>query len=115
VYASGAVQALRSNAGGVTGYGYNDTVVRNVIALNPSVVTPTMANRVVGRVLAGHTATLENNYAFDGMIVDIEGESIAAANNRKGSGLSQQQVEDPITYTGRLNWDFESVWMWNDK
>ncbi|WP_261800352.1 CehA/McbA family metallohydrolase [Paenibacillus sp. PAMC21692] len=113
-YASGAVQALRSNAGGVTGYGYNDTVVRNVIALNPSVVTPTMANRVVGRVLAGHTATLENNYAFDGMIVDKEGESIAAADNRKGLGLSQQQVEDPNTYISRLNWEFESVWMWSD-
>ncbi|MEK6994305.1 CehA/McbA family metallohydrolase [Paenibacillus sp. FSL K6-1566] len=114
VYASGAVQALRSNAGGVTGYGYNDTVVRNVIALNPSVVTPTMANRVMGRVLAGHTATLENNYAFDGMMVDKEGESVAAADNRKGLGLSQQQVEDPHTYTDRLNWNFESVWMWND-
>lgn len=114
VYASGAVQALRSNAGGVTGYGYNDTVVINVIALNPSVVTPTMANRVVGRVLAGHTATLENNYAFDGMIVDKEGESVAAADNRKGLGLSQQQVEDPNTYIDRLNWNFESVWMWND-
>ncbi|MEF7441487.1 CehA/McbA family metallohydrolase [Paenibacillus lautus] len=114
VYASGAVQALRSNAGGVTGYGYNDTVVRNVIALNPSVVTPTMANRVVGRVLAGHTATLVNNYAFDGMTVDKEGESVAAADNRKGLGLSQQQVEDPHTYTDRLNWNFESVWMWND-
>lgn len=114
VYASGAVQALRSNAGGVTGYGYNDTVVRNVIALNPSVVTPTMANRVMGRVLAGHTATLENNYAFDDMMVDKEGESVAAADNRKGLGLSQQQVEDPHTYTDRLNWNFESVWMWND-
>lgn len=114
VYASGAVQALRSNAGGVTGYGYNETVVRNVIALNPSVVTPTMANRVVGRVLAGHTATLENNYAFDGMIVDKEGESVGAANNRKGLGLSKQQVEDPDTYTESLTWDLESVWMWND-
>ncbi|WP_339220709.1 CehA/McbA family metallohydrolase [Paenibacillus sp. FSL W7-1332] len=114
VYASGAVRALRSNAGGVTGYGYNDTVVKNVIALNPSVVTPTMANRVVGRVLAGHTATLENNYAFDGMIVDVEGESIAAADNRKGLGLSQQQVEDSNTYIHILKWDFESVWMWND-
>lgn len=114
VYASGAVRALRSNAGGVTGYGYNDTVVKNVIALNPSVVTPTMANRVVGRVLAGHTATLENNYAFDGMMVDVEGESIAAADNRKGLGLSQQQVEDSNTYIHILKWDFESVWMWND-
>ncbi|WP_259445581.1 CehA/McbA family metallohydrolase [Paenibacillus lautus] len=114
VYASGAVRALRSNAGGVTGYGYNDTVVKNVIALNPSVVTPTMANRVVGRVLAGHTATLENNYAFDGMMVDVEGESTAAADNRKGLGLSQQQVEDSNTYIHILKWDFESVWMWND-
>lgn len=114
VYASGAVQALKSNAGGVTGYGYNDTVVRNVIALGPSVMTPTMANRVMGRVLAGHTATLENNYAFDGMLVDKEGETNAAANNRKGLSLSKQQVEDPHTYITKLKWDFESVWMWND-
>ncbi|WJH37280.1 Ig-like domain-containing protein [Paenibacillus sp. CC-CFT747] len=113
VYASGAVKALKSNAGGVTGYGYNNTVVKNVIALNPSVVTPTMANRVMGRVLAGQTATLENNYAFDGMFVDKEGESIAAANNRKGLGLSQQQVEDPNSYINNLKWDFESVWTWS--
>lgn len=114
VYATGTVRALTSNAGGVTGYGYNNTVVKNVIALGPSVTAPTMANRVVGRVLAGHTATLENNYGFDGMIVDKEGESVAAANNRKGLGLSQQQVEDPSTYSNKLNWDFNSVWMWND-
>ncbi|WP_245640172.1 CehA/McbA family metallohydrolase [Paenibacillus dakarensis] len=114
VYASGAVKALKSNAGGITGYAYNNTVVRNAIALNPSVVTPTMANRVVARVLAGHTATLENNYSFDGMIVDKEDESIAAANNRRGLGLSKQQVEDQGTYINSLRWDFESTWMWND-
>lgn len=114
VYTSGAVQALKSNAGGVTGYGYNDTVVRNVIALGPSVTAPTMANRVVGRVLAGHTATLENNYAFDGMIVNKEGVAEGTLTNLKGLSLSASDVENPSTYTEWLGWDFNEIWGWDN-
>lgn len=114
VYAIGTVRALKSNAGGVTGYGYNDTVVRNVIALNPSVTAPTMANRVMGRVLAGHTATLGNNYAFDGMVVNKEGVAEGALTTLKGLGLSQTEIETPSTYTERLGWDFNAIWRWDD-
>ncbi|GIP36092.1 hypothetical protein J2TS4_53020 [Paenibacillus sp. J2TS4] len=114
VYAAGTVQAIKSNAGGVTGYGYNGTVVKNVIALNPSVTTPTMANRVMGRVLAGHTATLENNYAYNGMIVDKEGVTEESLTNIKGLGLSETEIETPSTYTDRLGWDFNDIWRWDD-
>ena len=114
VYASGTVRAITSNAGGVTGYGYNDTVVRNVIALGPSVTAPTMANRVMGRVLAGHTATLENNYAFDGMMVDREGVAEGALTTLKGLGLSETEIKTPSTYTDRLGWDFNAIWRWDD-
>lgn len=114
VYASGMVRAITSNAGGVTGYGYNDTVVRNVIALSPSVTAPTMANRVMGRVLAGHTATLENNYAFDGMMVNKEGVAEGALTTLKGLGLSETEIKTPSTYTDRLGWDFNAIWRWDD-
>jgi hypothetical protein len=105
---------MTSNAGGVTGYGYNDTVVRNVIALGPSVTAPTMANRVMGRVLAGHTVTLENNYAFDGMMVNKEGVAEGALTTLKGLGLSETEIKTPSTYTDRLGWDFNAIWRWDD-
>ncbi|WP_246245894.1 CehA/McbA family metallohydrolase [Paenibacillus lemnae] len=113
VYAAGAVQALKSNAGGVTGYGYNGTVVRNVIALNPSVTTPTMANRVMGRVLSGHTATLQNNYSSNSMTVNKEGVTAGSLTNIRGLGLSVSEVETLSTYTGLLGWDFDTVWEWD--
>ena len=50
VYAMGAVIAEESNAGGISGYGYNNTVIQNSMALNPSIVTGTASNRIVGRV-----------------------------------------------------------------
>ncbi len=50
IYASGSVSAGQSNAGGLSGYAYNATTIQNSIALNPSVVTISSANRIVGRV-----------------------------------------------------------------
>ncbi len=113
VYATGAVQALKSNAGGISGYGYNGTVLRNSIALNPSVTTPTSANRVMGRVLAGHTATLENNYAFEEMVVDREGVTTELPTTIKGQGLPLAEIETKRTYEEHLRWNFETIWQWN--
>lgn len=113
VYATGAVQALKSNAGGISGYGYFGTVLRNSIALNPSVTTPTSANRVMGRVLAGHTATLENNYAFEEMVVDREGVTTESPTTIKGQGLPLTEIETKTTYEERLRWNFETIWQWN--
>ncbi|MEH7011041.1 metallophosphoesterase [Neobacillus niacini] len=112
-YATGMVHAVKSNAGGVTGYGYNDTVVRNTIALNASVTTPTSANRVVGRVLNGHTATLENNFAFADMAVDNEQITTESSSNEKGLGKTLEEVQNMLTYSQDLGWDFEKVWAWD--
>ncbi|MCC3356112.1 GLUG motif-containing protein [Bacillus sp. REN16] len=115
VYATGKVQALKSNAGGITGYGYNDTVVQNVIALNQSVTTPSSANRVVGRVLAGNKATLLNNYAFAEMVVDVERITEDSPITEKGAGLPRLEVQDKNTYSQLLGWDFETTWIWDAK
>ncbi|MBP1914982.1 hypothetical protein J2Z23_001937 [Lederbergia galactosidilyticus] len=114
VYATGNVKALKSNAGGISGYGYNGTVLKNSIALNATVTTPTSANRVMGRVLAGHTATLENNYAFDEMNVDVEGVKEESPTTIKGRGLSQDEIEVKTTYEERLGWNFETIWEWDE-
>jgi hypothetical protein len=76
-YAIGSVTSGSSNSGGLSGYGYDSTVIQNSIALNPSVITTSSANRVVGRVLAGETAELENNFALENMIVSKEGITVA--------------------------------------
>ncbi|MEH7272865.1 metallophosphoesterase [Neobacillus vireti] len=112
-YATGTVHAVKSNAGGVTGYGYNDTVVRNTIALNLSVTTPTSANRVVGRVLNGHTATLENNFAFSEMVVEKERITNESPSTEKGLGKTLEEVQNMLIYSQDLGWDFENVWSWD--
>src|SRR5690606_6943570 len=63
VYAAGPVSAGLRNAGGVFGYAYTGTVIRDSVALTPTVTAPSWAHRFLGRVLAGNTATLENNWA----------------------------------------------------
>jgi large repetitive protein len=113
VYSTGKIQALKSNAGGITGYGYNGTVVQNVIALNQSVTTPSSANRVVARVLAGNKATLLNNYAFADMVVDVEGIKEDSPMTEKGASLTQAEIEDKNTYSQLLAWDFENIWIWD--
>src|SRR5690606_16141571 len=69
--------------------------------------------RVMGRVLAGHTATLENSYAFDGMIVDKGGVAEGALTTLKGLGLSTAEVENPSTSMDRLGWNFNDIWRWD--
>src|SRR5699024_5774437 len=46
VYSTGAVSAETRNIGGVVGYGYTDTVISNVLALNPRVHAPSYTHRV---------------------------------------------------------------------
>ncbi|WP_257535713.1 CehA/McbA family metallohydrolase [Mesobacillus foraminis] len=112
-YATGSVTSGSSNAGGLSGYGYESTTIQNSIALNTSVITTTSANRVVGRVLAGETATLENNFARSSMIVSKEGVTKEDPNNEKGLGKTPEQVKSKTVYDEELGWDFEQVWIWD--
>lgn len=113
-YASGSVTSGSSNAGGLSGYGYESTIIQNSMALNPSVITTTSANRIVGRVLAGETATLENNFAKSTMMVSKEGISKEAPNNEKGLGKSPEQLNSKTVFDEELDWDFENVWTWDE-
>ena len=73
-----------------------------------------MANRVMGRVLAGHTATLENNYAYEDMVVEREGVSEDSPTSIRGLSLSESEIEDPLSYINRLGWDFNDIWLWDE-
>ncbi|MTW84359.1 metallophosphoesterase [Virgibacillus dakarensis] len=112
-YTTGAVTAKQSNAGGITGYAYNKTVIKNTIALNPSVTSPVSANRVVARVLNGHTATLKNNFAYKDMVVEVERITEESPSNEKGLGKSKSEIESIETYREGLGWDFENIWRWD--
>lgn len=114
-YAAGNVHAEKSNAGGITGYAYNETVVKNTIALNGSVTTPSSANRIVGRVLGGQTASLTNNYATATMTVDKEGVTEESQSNEKGLGVSQDIYETQRFYEETFAWNFQTIWIWDEK
>lgn len=114
VYATGSVTAGSSNAGGISGYGYENTIIQNSAALNTSVITISAANRIVGRVLAGETATLENNIANNKMIVSKESVTLEDASNEKGLSKTQEELKTQSTYEDLLQWNFESVWAWDE-
>ncbi len=113
VYATGKVSATKSNAGGISGYGYNNTAVKNTIALNGTVTSP-YANRVVGRILSGHTAILENNFAYNGSIVNVEKTKENAGSSVSGLSKTKEEIETIETYSELLGWDFETVWKWDE-
>lgn len=115
IYAAGSVSAGQSNAGGLSGYAYNTTTIQNSIALNPSVVTISSANRIVGRVLAGETATLNNNFADENMIVSKEAVTKEAPHNEKGLGKTQEEISSQTLFEKELGWDFDHIWIWSEK
>ena len=115
LYATGAVSAQTRNIGGVIGYGYTGTEISNVLALNPTVHAPDYAHRVLGRVLSGHTATLNNLWAADA--VDAETTNFDGPDGHTtwmGATATTAQVRDASFYTDTLGWDLDSVWQWHD-
>src|SRR5690606_24687635 len=115
LYATGSVSADTRNIGGVVGYGYTGTEIRNVVALNPAVHAPSYAHRVLGRVLSGHTATLENLWAAD--FVDAQTTNFSGPvgpTTWMGATATNAQVRDANFYTETLEWDLESTWQWHD-
>lgn len=114
VYASGAVSADTRNTGGVVGYGYNETAIRNAMSLNSAVTAPSYAHAVLGRVLSGNEATLENNHSSEATFVAAEALAAPpAADNFKGARVSAAVAHTPEHYSATLGWDLEGVWEWN--
>lgn len=115
VYAAGAVETVgQPNAGGITGYAYTGTTVQNSVALNPSVIADSQASRVVGRVLDGDTATMNNNYAVETLQVELESVTDEGPDTQRGATLTTDEAADQQTFTDQLGWDFDTTWTWND-
>lgn len=114
VYAAGPVGASTRNTGGVAGYGYTGTVLRDSIALNPTVTAPEYAHRVLGRVLSGNTATLGDNWAAQSVVADKQSVLVPpAADNLMGATATVAQAQDPAFYRDTLGWDLDTVWAWS--
>nr|WP_246400590.1 CehA/McbA family metallohydrolase [Jiangella mangrovi] len=114
VYAAGPVGASTRNTGGVAGYGYTGTVLRDTVALNPTVTAPDYAHRVLGRVLAGNTATLGNNWASEGVVAAKQTVlDPPAATNLMGATATVEQTRDPAFFRDTLGWDLDTVWAWS--
>ncbi len=116
VYATGAVETVdNQNAGGLTGYAYTGTTVRDSAALNAAVTASSQASRVVGRVLSGDTATLLNNYASEALEVAVETVTEEGPDTQRGETKTLAELADVATWRDGLGWDFESVWQWDDE
>ncbi|KDA05993.1 metallophosphoesterase [Microbacterium sp. CH12i] len=114
VYAAGVVGADTRNTGGVVGYGYNETVIRNAMSLNIAVTAPSYAHAVLGRVLSSQMATLENNYASEATFVSAESlTDPPAADNLKGARVPASVAGTAEHFARTLGWDLEGVWEWN--
>ena len=116
VYASGTVRSDTRNVGGVVGYGYNGTVIRDTMSLNPAVVAPSWAHAVLGRVLSGNEATLSGLYARDDAFVSAESlDAEPASDNLKGERLAADVWQSSAHYSDALGWDLDEVWQWDDE
>lgn len=114
VYATGAVSAETRNIGGVVGYGYNDTEIRNVLAMNPSVHAESYTHRILGRVFSGHAATLENNWAAQSLDTNAVNTAEQGETTWMGATATTAQLRDTAFFTDTLGWDMDSVWQWDD-
>ncbi len=113
-YAAGSVEVVgNQNAGGLAGYSYNGTTLRQSIALNPLVKGTAYAHRVVARTLSGHTPALVDNYASDAVVADVQSVPATGPASLNGATIAAAQAGDEATYTGVLGWDLATVWTWD--
>lgn len=114
VYATGRVDAIGRNAGGVVSYGNDETVVHNTVSLNDRVSAPSYAHAIVGRVASGQVADLENNYVAESAKVGVETLTDApAANNWRGERVPDEQLRTE-DFFANLGFDFSGVWQWSE-
>ncbi|SNT10805.1 3',5'-cyclic AMP phosphodiesterase CpdA [Asanoa hainanensis] len=113
-YATGAIATnANESAGGITGYSYTGTVVRNNFALNPSVTASNYGQRVVARTYAGHTPTLENNYAVETLTAGKQADTTVGAATLNGLSRTVSEARTQDTWETGLGWDFTGVWQWS--
>ncbi|MFF3669720.1 metallophosphoesterase [Microtetraspora malaysiensis] len=112
-YAAGPVYAAgNQSAGGVSGYAYTGTTIRDNVALNPTVTATGWAHRIVARTLSGGAPTVENNLASETVVASVQNIGDTAPESFNGTTITTEQAADPATYTS-LRWDLEKVWQWD--
>ncbi len=118
-FATGAVQSKHYKAGGIAGTG---GTIKNCAALNPS-VTSSGSNATykptVGRVCGDFTkSTLENNFAFDGMVLTVDSAPVSpisgAANNLHGADGSVGLCQSADSYPESAGWTAANGWTVTD-
>lgn len=114
VLATGAVEVVdNANAGGVAGYSYTGTTVRNAIALNPTVTGTSYAHRVVARTLANNTATFENLLASEAVVAGRQSITATGPTTHNGETLTAAEAAGEATFSDRLGFDLGNVWQWD--
>lgn len=113
VFAGGHVSADTRNAGGVVGYGYNETVIHHVVSINASVTSPSFTHGVVGRVGAGQVADLQDNWTSAATPVSAPYlTEPGSPTNWKGGVAPVSEVRTQAFFEAR-GWDFGAVWDWS--
>ncbi|GAB2480055.1 hypothetical protein GCM10027063_22610 [Promicromonospora xylanilytica] len=113
VFATGHVSADTRNAGGVVGYGYDETAVHHVVSINASVTSPSFTHGVVGRVGDGQVADLQDNWTSAATPVSAPYlTEPGSPTNWKGGVAPVSEVRTRAFYEAR-GWDFATVWDWS--
>lgn len=114
VYATGAVTASGTSAGGVSGYARNSqTVLRQAFALNPTVTGTTTSQRVVARAANGETAALSALYAVETVVAGVQSVPAEGPQTLNGATRTVAQATDAATWRTELGFDLDQVWEWS--
>jgi hypothetical protein len=114
VYSTGAVTVQgKPNAGGLSGYGYPTTTIRNSFALNPSVTATGYASRVVARSSGTTVPILENNFAVDTLVPAAQSSALIGGATVNGESKTTADAQQQATFESGLLWDFATVWSWD--
>jgi hypothetical protein len=112
-YASGNVTSKYNGAGLVTLNSGSEATVTNCVALNKMVNVSDQSSwstRVIGNYNDGAPEPDESNYAWNGMLVSVNGVPKTVSDNiLQGQSLSDSQIKMQSSYEAR-SWDFNEIW-----
>jgi hypothetical protein len=107
-YATGSVTG-DARIGGIVGSSGSNGTVRNCVALNLSIGTSSTSSARVA-----NDGLLINNYARVGMTLPNGITAISNANGIHGEDVDSSVYNSQIWWTTAVNWDFNTVWQWDN-
>ncbi|MCL2072317.1 MAG: T9SS type A sorting domain-containing protein [Marinilabiliaceae bacterium] len=106
------------NVGGLAGIVYNNAVIKNCVAANPSVIATSgtnFINRITSSDFDSPNAFI-NNYALETMIIEANGTPVTITpnlNGIEGANATLAQLQSLAFYNTVSNWN-QTVWDIND-